>query len=93
MTSISNLALVQQYLRKYEATEEMNWRSLEGREKALGKEHPDTLMSIYCLVSYFINSNGTKPLRRSMKGQAADTNVYSVQGIPLQLHVQSLVCL
>ena len=28
---------------KYEAAEEMNRRVLEGREKVLGKEHPDTL--------------------------------------------------
>jgi len=30
--------------------EEMNRRALEGREKALGKDHPDTLTSVYCLA-------------------------------------------
>jgi len=50
MTSVGNLALVLQYLGKYEATEEINWRALEGRKKALGKEHPNTLTSICCLV-------------------------------------------
>ncbi|OCK88016.1 uncharacterized protein K441DRAFT_591444, partial [Cenococcum geophilum 1.58] len=34
----------------YEAAEEMNRRALEGREKALGKEHPDTLASVYFLA-------------------------------------------
>ncbi|KAF2463882.1 uncharacterized protein BDR25DRAFT_329448 [Lindgomyces ingoldianus] len=38
---------------KYEAAEEMNRRALEGREKALGKEHPDTLTSVYCLAFLF----------------------------------------
>ncbi|KAF2462588.1 uncharacterized protein BDR25DRAFT_387040 [Lindgomyces ingoldianus] len=28
----------------------MNRRALEGREKALGKDHPDTLTSVYCLA-------------------------------------------
>ncbi|OCK93228.1 uncharacterized protein K441DRAFT_662008 [Cenococcum geophilum 1.58] len=28
----------------------MNRRALEGKEKALGKEHPDTLTSVYCLA-------------------------------------------
>jgi Tetratricopeptide repeat len=28
----------------------MNRRALEGREKALGPEHPDTLTSVYCLA-------------------------------------------
>jgi hypothetical protein len=34
----------------YNTAEEMNRRALEGREKALGKEHPDTLTSVYCLA-------------------------------------------
>jgi hypothetical protein len=37
---------VLQYQRKYEAAEEMNRRALEGKEKTLGKEHPDTLASL-----------------------------------------------
>ena len=28
----------------------MNQRTLELRERVLGKEHPDTLMGIYCLA-------------------------------------------
>src|SRR5438046_3001318 len=28
----------------------MSRRALEGREKALGKEHPDTLTSVYCFA-------------------------------------------
>lgn len=43
LMSLSNLALVLQYEGRYKAAEEMSQRALEGREKALGKEHPDTL--------------------------------------------------
>ena len=43
---MSNLALVLQYQGKYEAAETMNRRALEGREKVLGKEYPDTLTSV-----------------------------------------------
>jgi hypothetical protein len=28
----------------------MHRRALEGREKALGREHPDTFTSVYCLA-------------------------------------------
>ncbi len=35
----------------YDTAEEMNRRALEGREKALGKEHPDTLASISLLAT------------------------------------------
>jgi hypothetical protein len=38
----------------------MNRRALEGREKALGKEHPGTLTSVYTLAFLFVNSNSTK---------------------------------
>ena len=41
------------YQGKYEAAEEMNRRALEGREKALGKEYPDTLTSVYRLAFLF----------------------------------------
>ncbi|PVH92133.1 hypothetical protein DM02DRAFT_544302, partial [Periconia macrospinosa] len=44
------LALVLESQGKYEAAEAMNRRALGGREKALGKEHPDTLASVYCLA-------------------------------------------
>ena len=33
---------------KYEAAEEMHRQVLEGREKVLGVEHPETLFSVYC---------------------------------------------
>jgi hypothetical protein len=45
MTSVSNLALILQYQGKYEEAEDMNRRALEGREKVLGVDHPDTLDS------------------------------------------------
>jgi tetratricopeptide (TPR) repeat protein len=48
--SVSNLASVLQSQGKYEQAEEMNRRALEGYEKALGKEHPDTLTCVYCLA-------------------------------------------
>jgi hypothetical protein len=31
----------------------MNRRALDGYEKALGMEHPDTLTSVYCLAFLF----------------------------------------
>jgi len=46
LTSVSNLALVFRYQRKYEAAEEMNRRALNGSEKVLGVEHPSTLTSV-----------------------------------------------
>ncbi|KAH7109669.1 hypothetical protein B0J11DRAFT_420807, partial [Dendryphion nanum] len=48
-----NLALVLQYQGKYEEAKEMNRRALEGTEKALGKEYPNTLTSAYCLAFLF----------------------------------------
>ncbi len=53
LTSVGNLALVLQDQGKYEAAEEMNRRALEGREKVLGVEHPDTLTSVYNLAYLF----------------------------------------
>lgn len=35
---------------KYEAAEEAHRRALEGIEKVLGKERPDTLISVWCLA-------------------------------------------
>lgn len=35
----------------YEAVEELYQRALNGLEKALGKEHPDTLTNVYGLAS------------------------------------------
>ncbi len=43
-TSVSTLASVLQYLGMYEAAEAINRQALEGREKALPKEHPDKLV-------------------------------------------------
>jgi len=44
--SLSLLAVVLRCQGKYEAAEEMNRRALQGREKALGVEHPHTLTSV-----------------------------------------------
>ena len=38
---------------KYEAAEEMKPRALEGKEKVLGVEHPNKLVSVYCLAYLF----------------------------------------
>lgn len=35
---------------QYEAAREMNQSTLKAREKVLGREHPDTLTSVYCLA-------------------------------------------
>jgi tetratricopeptide (TPR) repeat protein len=48
--SMSNLALVLGNQGKYEETELMHRRALALREKVLGKEHPNTLASVYCLA-------------------------------------------
>ena len=40
-----------QYQGKYEEAEQMNRRALEGYEKVLGREHPDTLTSVNNLAS------------------------------------------
>ena len=50
LRSLSDLASAHWRQGKYEAAEEMNRRALEGYEKVLGKKHPDTLTSIYCLA-------------------------------------------
>ena len=47
---VNNLAMVLQYQGKYEESEKMNQRALEGREKVLGVEHPDTLTSVLNLA-------------------------------------------
>ncbi|KAH7111303.1 hypothetical protein B0J11DRAFT_554344 [Dendryphion nanum] len=41
----------------YKAAEEMNRRALERKEKALGKEHPSRLTSVYCLAFSSISRN------------------------------------
>lgn len=51
LTSVINLPLILQDQRKYEATEEMTRRALEGCKKALGNEHPDTLTSVNNLAA------------------------------------------
>jgi hypothetical protein len=38
---------------KYEEAEAMKRRALEGSEKVLGREHPDTLTSVYNLAFLF----------------------------------------
>jgi hypothetical protein len=43
---MGNLAFVLYHQGKYEAAEEVRRRALDGREKTLGKGHPDTLMSM-----------------------------------------------
>ena len=49
--SLSLLASVLQDQGKYETAEEINRRALQGREKVLGVEHPDTLSSVNDLAS------------------------------------------
>ncbi len=42
--SVSVLALVRQYQGKYDEAEKQNQRLLEGREKELCKQHPNTVI-------------------------------------------------
>jgi hypothetical protein len=51
MTSLNNLALVLQDQDKYDEAETMSRRALAGRETVLGPEHPDTLVSVFCLAT------------------------------------------
>ncbi|KAF1949112.1 hypothetical protein CC80DRAFT_555727, partial [Byssothecium circinans] len=46
LTSVSQLGSVLERQGKYEEAEAMHQRALEGREKVLGREHPDTLTSV-----------------------------------------------
>jgi hypothetical protein len=47
MSDLANVLINQG---KYEQAEEMHRQALGLRETVLGKEHPDTLTSIYCLA-------------------------------------------
>ena len=47
---MNNLASVLSSQSKYEEAEEIHGQALALRERVLGKEHPDTLTSVYCLV-------------------------------------------
>jgi hypothetical protein len=47
---MNNLATVRRDQGKYEQAEEMFRQALRVRETVLGKEHPDTLMSMYNLA-------------------------------------------
>ena len=51
LTSVSNLGSVLKRQRKYEEAEAMHRRSLKGREKVLGPEHPYTFISVSNLRS------------------------------------------
>ncbi|KAF2027559.1 HET-domain-containing protein [Setomelanomma holmii] len=51
--SVSNLGTVLSRQGKYDEAEAMHRRALEGREKVLGREHPDTLTSVYHLAFLF----------------------------------------
>jgi hypothetical protein len=55
LTNMNNLAAVLSDQDKYEQEEEMHQQALGLRETVLGKEHPDTLMSI--IVSPTANRN------------------------------------
>jgi len=47
---MGNLAAVLDRQGKYADAEAMNRQTLEIREEVLGKTHPDTLISVYCLA-------------------------------------------
>lgn len=57
LTSVGNLALVLRDQRRYDEAEQMNRRALEGREKVLGAEHPDTLTSVGILALVLQDQN------------------------------------
>jgi len=47
---MSNLAVVLDSRGKYDEAEMMHRQALELKERVLGKEHPSTLTSVYCLA-------------------------------------------
>ena len=53
----------------YDNAEQMTRRALDGREKVLGKEHPDTLMSVYCLA-YLLQQQQRYPMAKSLYERA-----------------------
>jgi hypothetical protein len=52
------------YQGRYEEAEQMNRRALEGREKALGKEHLDTLTSVNNLALVLQDTRGSTRRQR-----------------------------
>jgi hypothetical protein len=52
-TSVDNLASALRYQGRYEQVKEMNWRTLEGTEKVLGKEHFSRLVAFSCKTGGF----------------------------------------
>lgn len=53
MYSINNLGIVLDNQGKYKEAEKLHRRALSSREKALGKEHPDTFGSVWNLAYSF----------------------------------------
>src|SRR6266536_2073963 len=49
LTGVHNLAEGLRNQGKYEA-EEMHRRALEGKQRVLGMEHPESLTTVYCLA-------------------------------------------
>lgn len=47
----------------------MNRRTLDGREKVLGKEHPETLTSVYCLA-YLLHKQQNYEMARPLYQRA-----------------------
>jgi hypothetical protein len=45
-----HLAVVLGHQGKYDEVEKLSRQALEGSEKELGAQHPDTLTSIYCFA-------------------------------------------
>ena len=50
-TILFNAAWYTREYGKYKKAEELNRRALEGKETVLGKDHPDTLISMHNLAS------------------------------------------
>jgi len=70
---MDNLALVLRKQGKYEASEEMYQRALELREKVLGPEHPDVLISMNNLAGV---------LRHQGKYEAAEEMHFIMRVLP-----------
>ncbi|KAI8680532.1 NACHT domain-containing protein [Fusarium keratoplasticum] len=68
---LTNIGRYRQMRGRYEEAEQMNRRALEGREKVLGREHPDTLTSIHNL-GWVLRSQGKYEEAEQMNRRALE---------------------
>jgi hypothetical protein len=83
LASVGSLAEVLRSQGKYDAAETLNRRALEGREKALGKEHRDILAEV--LLSQGKHGAAEEMHRRALEGREKILETGHPEEILLQL--------